>query len=646
MEIRIVLNQIRRWFWLLLVGLILGGAGGYFASRYQTPIYQASAKVMVIKAPDSAASNINNISDQELIQTYIQLLATKPVLEETSDLLGFDVQGGQIQANQIGSTKLLQIIVQDTRPDRAMQIANQIVEVLIQQNEILQASLYSSSEQSLQVQIAQIEEQIATLQTDINQLSEENVELEIQQLAEEKLELENTIFSIQRDIAELELEAEALSPKIVVPGEPIPTLRPSQQSILSDLHTELAQKQFRLNLAEQSYFALVLPEANAENNSEQSRQGQQQATLALYQQIYSTLLGNYEAVRLARLQSTANVVQVEPATMPRKAIAPSPLGAIGAVAGLILASGIAFLIEFLDVNLKSVADIERVLQTPVIGYLTDTLELRQENGQPYTADAPHSPVAESLRNVRANLDFARAEKPLKSLVVTSPGAEQGKTTLLCNLAVLIAQAGLRVVIIDADLRRPRIHRSFNISNDLGLSSLLLKPDIIDEPELFNNYITDTLQQTSIERLTIITSGPIPTNPSELLGSNRMAQLIKRAEETSDIVLIDSPPLLVADPSILASRVDGVLFVLDYGKTKADIAQKMMHQLHRAGSRIVGVILNRIPRRAVAYETAYQYHEATAYQPENSLRERLNGYGEPSLAPKKGVLAKYRSKNQS
>ena len=168
MELKLLLTLLRRWFWLLLLGLLLGAGGGYLASQYQQPVYQATTKVMVIKPQESSVTADLTLSDQELMQTYVTLLTTRPVLQAASEELGFGVSGNQITARQASGTRLLEITVRANNPERAANIANTLVDVLIQHNDQLQSSRFASSEESLQAQIAQVEQQIADAQAAVD----------------------------------------------------------------------------------------------------------------------------------------------------------------------------------------------------------------------------------------------------------------------------------------------------------------------------------------------------------------------------------------------------------------------------------------------------------------------------------------------
>lgn len=635
MELKLLLVLIRRWAWLLILGAILGAGAGYLMSIYQTPVYEATTKIMVMQAPENTVSTVTKLSDQELAQTYIELLVTQPVLEATSQTVGTRVRASQISAQQVRGTRLLQVTVRDSDPTRAALIANTLVEVLIAQNDALQASRFSSSEESLQLQVSEVEQELARLQNEIEQRSEQNLETEQQLAEQQKVELEQRIFELQGEITRLEQEISDLTPE-ALPGQLPPPLTTEQRNLLNEKRTQLAQKQFVLELAKETYFKLVLPDNRGVTTvDEQESQGIRAANLALYQQLYSTLLSNYEAVRLARLQNTPNVVQVEKATPPSVAVEPQMVRNVllGSIIGLLLTGFIAFLIEYLDDTLKTPTDITNVLGLPVVGYVLNESGMEKGEGVPYVSTHPRSPVAEAFRSLRTNLEFASVDSPLKTILITSPGPSEGKTTVATNLAAVMAQANKRVILVEGDLRRPRLHRALGMTNNIGLS------------EVFRGQldIRDVARYSKVKDVAVITSGSLPPNPAELLGSARMGQILARLVESASVVIIDSPPFLVADASVLAAKVDGVLLVIQPGRTQAEAAKAMLAQLDRAGARVVGVVLNRIPRKGANYYGGYYYQyeadkpysiettDKKSRQPKNAARRLggLFGNGKPA-----------------
>jgi len=202
-----------------------------------------------------------------------------------------------------------------------------------------------------------------------------------------------------------------------------------------------------------------------------------------------------------------------------------------------------------------------------------------------TLTTPRSPVSEAYRTLRTNLEFSSLDKPLKTLVVTSPGPEEGKSTTLANLAVTMAQAEKEVILVDCDLRRPSQHEIFGQSNDVGLTTMVVDEKAMSQPPLL---------EIGVPGLLLLPSGPLPPNPSELVGSRRMQEIIAALSERADVVLFDAPPIIaVTDAAVLASRVDGVLLVVKAGGTKREHAQKAKALLDKVNAHLVGAVLNNV-----------------------------------------------------
>lgn len=202
-----------------------------------------------------------------------------------------------------------------------------------------------------------------------------------------------------------------------------------------------------------------------------------------------------------------------------------------------------------------------------------------------TLSDPRSQAAEAYRTLRTNLYFSGLDKPLHTLVVTSAEPAEGKSTTLANLAVTLAQGGQRVILADCDLRRPRQHDLFGASNARGLTTMLLEDSALQAPPLL---------ETGVEGLWLLPSGPLPPNPAELMGSQKMDAVIAALRERADMVLFDAPPVLaVTDAAVLASKVDGVLLVVEAGHTRREQAQRAKTVLEKAHVRLVGAVLNNV-----------------------------------------------------
>ena len=320
-----------------------------------------------------------------------------------------------------------------------------------------------------------------------------------------------------------------------------------------------------------------------------------QTELAQHQASYITVLQSYEELRIAEARSISNIIQVEPAEPAENRIRPRTLfnTLLAGVVGAMIALGAVFLIESLDDTIKSAADVARVTELPVIGYVADSKKLTVSGmRQRLMISEPNSPLAESFRSVRTNIELAGIQGTPRSILVASPGPGEGKTTIATQLAASMAQGGKRVVLIDANLRRPTLHEYFGIKNDLGLSDILVD-DLVPQA---------VAQQLIHWRLSIITSGKPVDNPAELMASIWMLKLLTRLREQADVAIFDGPPFVVAESFILASKLEGVLMVMQHGQTREQNIGSVDEQLRRAQANLLGVVLNRVPRqRGYSYD---------------------------------------------
>ncbi|MFC1878362.1 polysaccharide biosynthesis tyrosine autokinase [Chloroflexota bacterium] len=643
MEIKQYLFLVRKWLWLIFLGAIVGGLGAYYWSARQPEIYQTSTRIMVSRPPDEGGVLPYNIyNDLQLAKTYAQLISVAPVLESTGEKVGAPVSSSQISVRQVPESMLLDVTVEDPDPQQASLIANTLVTDFIEYNSELQIGRFIESENSLLKQASSMEDQISDLQTDINALSTQSdaiqrqeQEVEIQQRLDElKLQLDLT----EEEIIKLEGEIAAFFPipeptstpqnrwSATATPVPTPTLSPENFIKLKETENRLDQYQTLRDLYNQTYAnVLVLGDSQNQDTSQtdtNARLNQLQATLVLYQQIYTNILNNLEAIQLAKIKSTTTVVLIQEAPVPIYPIHPQPLRdtVVGVVGGAMAMAALAFLIEFMDDTLKTPDDVKRALQLPTIGLIGEMTKpknsKKNDSAGVYVADNPLSPITEAFRQLRTNLEFAGVNKPLNTLLITSTAPSEGKTTMAVNLATVIAQGNKKVVLIDSDLRRPSVHRYLGIANRRGLS------DVFRGQVKLSNLFTPW----GNPQVAVLTSGGLPPNPSELLGSEKMDKILAELTEMVDIVILDAPPAIVADPIILAAKVDGVLIVIEPGETKTGQAQVMMEQMQRAGARVIGAVLNPISRKNAHYYSKYRYYSSAYYSSGNGYHHSGNGSG--------------------
>lgn len=292
------------------------------------------------------------------------------------------------------------------------------------------------------------------------------------------------------------------------------------------------------------------------------------------------------------------ITVIAPAPLPGAPISPNILQNVllAAAAGLVLAVGVVLLLEYLDDTIKSNEDVRRELNLSVLGNIERITAIRKPGDGLITLKHPRSPVAEEYRSLRTNLRYSGIENSGAALLITSANPGEGKTTTAANLAIAVAQAGKRVVLVDADLRRPGVNRIFDLENQEGLTSLFL-----DQPLL----LEDVLQDTVLPGLKILTAGDQPPNPAEILESRRMTEILQQLRQQFEMVIVDSPPaLVVADASILASRCSGAMVIVDSGRTRTEAARKVTEVLTHSQVKLLGVVLNRVRGRGRGYYRHY------------------------------------------
>jgi capsular exopolysaccharide synthesis family protein len=383
------------------------------------------------------------------------------------------------------------------------------------------------------------------------------------------------------------------------------------------LRAALAQVQedaLKLNLQEIEYNRLVREQ---KNNAK----------------MYELVLGRAKEADLAQLLRVNNLRILDEATTPTASIKPRVwLNVLLAmVIGLVGGIGLAFLLDALDVTVKGLVDMER-LGISVLGQVPSiepAIERRQRrkhrrgrgNGAAegihkslFVHEHPKSTVAESCRSIRTSLLFSSPESELRTLLITSPGPREGKTTVAVNLGIVMAQGGARVLLVDTDMRRPRIHEAVGVGNQVGVSSIIVGQSSLEQ----------AVQSTEVDGLSVLACGPVPPNPADLLHTERFHQLLTELQQRYDKVILDSPPLgAVTDAAILGTQVSGVVLVARAGSTRKEAARHSVFQLQELGARVLGSVLNDVDLSRREYGYYHYYYRRGHY---------YYGYGEDQKEP--------------
>jgi capsular exopolysaccharide synthesis family protein len=320
-------------------------------------------------------------------------------------------------------------------------------------------------------------------------------------------------------------------------------------------------------------------------------------------------------VEIPRTQMVEIIRKAEPTKKP---VSPNKTLNItlGIVVGLIIGMGLAFFIEYLDTSIKTIDEIERTFQAPVLGVIPQNVGCLADEG-------PESPHAEAYRVLRTHLLFSRKDDKLNTIVTISSGMGEGKSTTALNLATVFAQAGQRVLIVDSDLRRPALHKLLHVSNDIGLTNYLLKQNTLEE----------VIQTTGVPMLNFMASGKLPSSSMSILNSPQMKDLIAELKQRYDFVFFDSPPILgVSDAAVLASEVDMAVQVIQYRRYPQPMSIRAKQLIEKAGGYLVGIVLNNI---SMSQDEGYYYYYSQ-YEDEQETPAK-NVPGESDRA---GIKQKY------
>ncbi len=250
--------------------------------------------------------------------------------------------------------------------------------------------------------------------------------------------------------------------------------------------------------------------------------------------------------------------------------------------------GLAFFIEYLDTSVKTIDEVERAFQSPVLGVIPQSVGYLVDEG----LESPH---AEAYRVLRTNILFSRKDEKLNTIVVVSAGAGEGKSITVVNLATVFAQAGQRILVVDSDLRRPTLHKQLHVSNNIGLTNYLLK----------QNKLEEVIQTTSVPMLDFMASGKLPSTSMSILGSAQMKEMVAELKQRYDFIFFDSPPILgVSDASVLASEVDMVIQVIQYRRYPQPMSIRAKQLIEKVGGNLIGILLNNIN---MSQDESYYYY---------------------------------------
>lgn len=513
-----LIGLMRRWWWLFVVGLVVGGAVGYGVSSRTDPIYSSSALMQVnLPLPADSLDPDAIEASESRARTYRQLIWTQgvlgPVIEELDLPYTVDELRNNVSAWTVEGTQFIEVNVLDGDPERAAAIANGIANSMAA-----------------------------------------HVEAETLALAEPMLtEIDEQIQSTNAQMEEIEAQIAALE----------------GQEGAGDLQTRAELSRLQL-------------------------------TLDGLQQTEADLLAERQEVELAASRSITPITlasPAEPATSPDE---PQPRLAtmFGAGFGLLIAAVAIVILGYMDRTVKPTTDFPTLVGGPLLGKVMSGKATKDDPYPLFVLKHPHEPESESVRAVRANISFRFLQRGKRLLAVSTAAPDEGKSVLVANLALAAAQAGLRTVLIDANLQAPSQHRMFDISNHRGLTTWLWQPPT--QPVTVQSW-QDLAVQTIIQRLRVMPSGPMVDTPADLLlSSSRFRSLLQSIDGDADLVIIDTAPVLSSNAALLtAAEVDGVVLICRPEKTAQDALSEAATVLAPSSAEIVGVVLSDLVGRDLA-----------------------------------------------
>ena len=607
-------------------------------------------------ANNPPAATSKSAKEREAVADKRAALASK--VETSKQSVRIDQFLGGLTIAPVRTSRIVEVQYASTDPEFAAAAANAIVKAYIQQNmeskfstskdaadflseklaeqrralEISEAALQAYKEKNGTVSVADsasniVVARLSDLNTALTKAKTERINKEAlySQLksAEGSGALETYpavianeyIHKLQADLADLQKQQAQLAQRYDVRHPEMIKVRGSIDTADAKLKGELAKvvdsvkNEYQAALSQERSLQEALNSQKTEALS-QNRKGIEYGVLTRdvesNKQIYESLMQKTKETGISSDLRANNIRVVDPAEVPGSPISPNIQRdlLVTLATSLVLSVGLAFFFERLDNRIRTPQEMKAHVGVPFLG-LVPTTSKHKGSPNPLVSNGASPSFIESIKTVRTNVLFSTAEDGLKTLVVTSAGPSEGKSIVAANLALSLAEAGLRVLLIDADMRRPRVHEIFEVAQEPGLSNVLTA----------NAKLSDTIVKTNTNGLWVLSSGHIPPNPAELLGSRRFLNLMTSLKDYFDWAIVDTPPVLaVADSTIAANGASGVLFVIGADKTTRHAARAAIEQLAAAKGHLMGAVLNNAPidRHPYYYQGYYRKEYAKYY----------------------------------
>jgi succinoglycan biosynthesis transport protein ExoP len=589
-----------------------------------------------------------NEKETQLINGFLNKLKIEPIRNSRLVKIHFDSNSPQL-STQVSNTLAAAYIQQNL--EARFVTTEQAKEWLTKQLEDLKAKVEKADEDlqafATQHDIISLEEKENVTMQRLTELNETLTKAEAERMAKEALYkqtgdrnpdsipsiLENKlIMDLKQAYIQLEAQYTKLS-ETFKPGYPeMVRLKSQMDTVQQRLDSEIGKiiagikNDYESSLRKEALLRQAFQQQKAKA-LEMKEKGIQYNILKreadTNREIYKGLLQRMKEAGVSAGITASNIQIVDQAELPIKPYKPNKRLnlLLAAVVGLFLGVGMAFFFEYLDNTVKTPEDVEQLIRLPSFGMVPEISNGRRrrlEKGVSYPVELityghPKSMLSEAYRSVRTSILLSFSEKPPKKIVITSPNPAEGKTTTAMNTAIALSQMGVQVLLIDADMRKPKIHKIFNHENGQGLSSFLSG----------NGDLASIVKMSEVPNLFYIPSGPIPPNPSELLGSSLFKNMMESLEARFDHIILDSPPVLgFADSIILSTTVNGVIVTVLGGKTPRETLQRAKEVLQQVNAKILGVVINRVDIRRSDYGYYYYRYHSYYRKGEKKGREEL------------------------
>lgn len=621
-----------------------------------------SARELVLNAgreQDYLQTQYKNLQSPSLFRRVVEELDLKTIApySEAEDIIG--VVRSEVQIVPVRLTRLVDVRVDNTNPDLATNIANTLAHMFVSDNKVLRqqrsldaAGWMEGELKNKESEVREAEERLqkykedhdmASLEASQNIVLQSVIQAQVdynraqsestaaQQIAAEVTRMItggtnlDAIPDVAQNVAIRELKVRLAEKEAILQGllsrykEKWPTViqaRSDIESLKRSIHAEsqkiyesignramiaAATERRMKDMLEEKQKALLEHNRLRIEYDVLARQADQTKSL------YNSLLARYQEMQVSGQNSVNNMRIVDIAPRPLVPVKPrtSVILLLGIVGGLGIGLGLAFFVNYLDDSIKSQDDIENYLNLPFLGYVPNIKAGNLHERDLHAHLHPRSSAAESFRTLRAAIALAARADKMRVFGVTSSIPSEGKSLCASNFAIVTAQSGLKTVLVDADLRRPSVHKAFQIHAPVGLADYLQDPKV---------QLEDITHKSDVPNLDVIACGPIPANPSELLDTTQMEKLLGELRQRYDRVVIDCPPIsAVSDPLVMGAKSDGILYVMKFKKIRREHARRSVQRIQDAGIQVVGVLLNDIDFEGRdSYYYSYYYYQNQYY----------------------------------